>query len=174
MTDPLRSGVRTTIVQYTPSGLTRTDRLNEQQALLERNVLTQTRYVPILKRPPNKAKGEVFPTIWYGSDLVVTGVQHVMIAKMVLTAEDPGLSVVHDRNAHRKAEAEVRKIILDLCGIAMHRPSCPPALVNAAIGILLYGNFFTEEWEQQALASVIKIFRGVKAWPLPEALRVFT
>jgi hypothetical protein len=56
--------------------------------------LSQTRYVPILERPPDKAKGEVFPTVWYGSDLVVIGVQHVMIAKMVLIAEDPSLRYV--------------------------------------------------------------------------------
>jgi uncharacterized membrane protein YhhN len=93
-----------------------------------------------------------------------------MIAKMVLTAEAPSLRVTHDRNAHRKAEADVRKIILELCGIAMHRPTCPPALVNAAMAISLYGDFFTEEWERQALASVIAKFRDVKAWPLPKGL----
>ncbi|KAF9696456.1 hypothetical protein EKO04_005174 [Ascochyta lentis] len=148
-------------------------RLNEQQALLESNVLTQARYQPILKRQPDKAKGEVFPTIWYGSDLVVTGVQHVMIAKMVLTAEAPSLRGTHDRKAHRAGEAIVRKIILDLCGIAMHRTHCLPALVNATMGILLYGDFFTEEWERQALAAVIAKFQDLKAWPLPEGLRSF-
>lgn len=153
--------------------LTDIDRLNEQQALLEDKVLSQTSYLPVFEQPPNRAKGEVFPTIWYGSDLVVTGVQHVLIAKMVLMAEAPGLSVVHDRNTYRKVEADVRMTVLDLCGIAMHRPGCPPALVNAAMGILLYGEFFTEEWERKAIARVIERFRGVKAWPLPKALRSF-
>lgn len=97
-----------------------------------------------------------------------------MIAKMVLIAEAPSLSHNDDRSVHRKAEAEVRKIILDLCGIATHRVTCPPALVNAIMGILLYGDFFTDEWERQALAEVVEKFQSVKAWPLPKALRSFT
>ena len=97
-----------------------------------------------------------------------------MIAKMVLIAEAPSLSHNDDRSVHRKAEAEVRKIILDLCGTATHRLSCPPALVNAIMGILLYGDFFTDEWERQALAEVVEKFQSVKAWPLPKALRSFT
>lgn len=162
------------VLPHMRPALTLTDRLNEQQASLERNVLSHTRYLPIFKQSPNKTKGEVFPKVWYGSDLVVTGVQHVMIAKMVLTAEAPGLSVINDRKAHRNVEADVRKIVLDLCGTTIHHPSCPPTYVNAIIGILLYGEFFTEEWERQALAEVVASFRAMKAWPLPKALRSFT
>jgi hypothetical protein len=77
------------------------------------------------------------------------------------------------RDATRKAEAQVRKIILDLCGIAEHHSSCLPALVNAAMGITLYGDFFTDEWERQALARIVQKFRDTRAWPLPEALRNF-
>lgn len=127
--------------------------------------------MPILQREADKARGEVFPTIWYGSDLVVTGVQHVLIAKMVLKSEAPGLSLAGNRSTHRIAEAEVRKTVLELCGIAVHRPSCPPALVNAIMGILLYGDFFTDEWERRALVSVVESFRAAKAWPLPDSLR---
>lgn len=125
--------------------LIRPGRLSEQQAQLEQASSTQTRFVPILRRPPDRATGEVFPTIWFGSDLVVVGIQHVMITKMVLVAEAPNLVMAQDRHAHRKAETEVRNIILDLCGTAIHRPSCPPALVNAIMGILLYGDFFTDD-----------------------------
>lgn len=153
--------------------LTSLGRLSEQQAQLERTLTSQTRYMPILTRSPDKAKGEVFPTLWYGSDLVVIGVQHVMIAKMVLIAEAPVLSTAQDRSAHRRAEAVVRRTILDLCGTAMHRPACPPALVNAVMGILLYGDYFTDEWERRALARVIEKFQDVRAWPLPEVLRSF-
>jgi hypothetical protein len=55
----------------------------------------------------------------------------------------------------------------------MHRPSCAPALVNAAMSILLYGDFFTDDWERQALVGVVEKFRSVLAWPVPEALRSF-
>lgn len=154
--------------------LTILDRLTEQQMQLESTLSAQTRFLPILKRPPERCRGDVLPTIWYGSDLVVIGVQHVMIARTVLVAEAPDLVSTHDRHKHRSAEAEVRDIILELCGTAIHRLSCPPALVNAIMGILLYGDFFTDDWERQALAGVIEKFRSMKAWPLPDGLRHFT
>jgi hypothetical protein len=69
--------------------VTMTDQWKIQEALLDETVLKQTRFQPLLSRPPDKRVGDVLPTIWFGSDLVVTGVQHVMIAKMVLTAENP-------------------------------------------------------------------------------------
>lgn len=67
-------------------------RLKEQEDLLGQQVSGQ--YTPIFKRPADKSKGEVFPTIWYGSDIVVTGIQHLMISKMVLIAESPLLKYV--------------------------------------------------------------------------------
>jgi len=153
--------------------LTASGRLSEQQAQLEQNLTSQTRYMPILERTPDRANGEVLPTLWYASDLVTIAVQHVMIAKTVLTAEAPTLSSIHDRSLQRHAEAEVRRIILELCGIAMHRLTCPPTLVNAIMGILLYGDYFTDQWERRPLANVIKNFLDIKAWPLPGALRSF-
>lgn len=69
-------------------------RLKQQEGLLEQQISDQTQYAPILNRAPDKTKGEVFPTLWYGSDLVVTSIQHVLIAKMVLIAEDPHIMYV--------------------------------------------------------------------------------
>ena len=68
-------------------------RLKEQEGLLDQQISGQ--WTPNFKRQPDKSKGEVFPTIWYGSDLVVTGIQHLMIAKMVLMAESPMLKSVY-------------------------------------------------------------------------------
>lgn len=62
---------------------------------------------------------------------------------------------------------------LELCGIGIHHPQAPPALVNAVIGILLYGSFFTDSWEREALAGVVEKFKNVHAWPLPKALCTF-
>ncbi|KAF3053336.1 hypothetical protein E8E11_011172 [Didymella keratinophila] len=152
---------------------TNTGRLSEQQAQLEQNLASQTRYMPILECTPDRANGEVLFTLWYGSDLVTVAVQHVMIAKTVLTAEAPTLLTMHDRSAQRQVEAEVRRIILELSGIVMHRSTCPPTLVNAIMRILLYGDYFTDQWEGRALADVIKNFLDFKAWPLPGALRSF-
>lgn len=71
-------------------------------------------------------------------------------------------------------ESEVRQIILDICGVAFHhRKRCPPALVNSAIAITLYGDFFTDQWERDALKSIIDDFSSVRAWPGPKALEAF-
>lgn len=41
-----------------------------------------------------------------------------------------------------------------------------PALVNAVIAIMLYGEYFTEEGERDALRVVIDRTRDMRAWPL--------
>ncbi|KAJ4341539.1 hypothetical protein N0V95_007185 [Ascochyta clinopodiicola] len=116
------------------------NRLNEQQALLESKVLTQTRYQPILRRQSDKAKGEVFPTIWYGSDLVRKP-QDFEVPKTAKYIE-------------KRKRMCVRSSLISM-------------------GILLYGDYFTEEWERRALAIVVAKFRDLRAWPLPDALRSF-
>ncbi|KAF2019511.1 hypothetical protein BU24DRAFT_386447 [Aaosphaeria arxii CBS 175.79] len=149
-------------------------RLKEQEQLLESIIQTLPQFLPILWEPPNKSRGEVFPIVWLGSDLAITGIQHVIISKMVLTAEDPNLkSEGVARGAHRQVESKVRKLVLDLCGMARSRPQCPPALVNAAMGILHYGHFFTDEWELQALRAIITKFEKIRAWPVPKELSTF-
>lgn len=61
----------------------------EQQEHVEQDVLVPFR--PIYQRPADKSRGEIFPTIWYGSNIEVTSVQLGLIAKSVLVAENPFL-----------------------------------------------------------------------------------
>jgi hypothetical protein len=58
-----------------------------QQHLLEEVVLVD--YQPILKKPPDKARGEIFPTVWFGSTIEVTSNQQAIISRSVLMAENP-------------------------------------------------------------------------------------
>lgn len=60
-----------------------------QQELLENSVLVD--YQPILRKAPNKALGEMFPTVWYASTIEVTSNQQAIISRSVLTAENPNL-----------------------------------------------------------------------------------
>ena len=60
-----------------------------QQQLLEEQVLVD--YQLILKKSPDKAQGEIFPTVWYGSTIEVTSNQQAIISRSVLMAEDPRL-----------------------------------------------------------------------------------
>lgn len=64
-------------------------RLAEQQEQLEQHVLINFR--PLFQRAADKSRGEIFPTIWYGSNIEVTSVQLGLIAKAVLVAENPSL-----------------------------------------------------------------------------------
>lgn len=150
-----------------------------------------THLLPLLQTRADKSKGEIFPTVWYTTDAQVTGAQHLDLARMILIAENPRLQYIlpyptnpqvlpwpvtatnknrepsTPRAAHRQAEARVRSIVLNLCGIAVGNVSRRmPALVNAVIAILLYGEYFTEDIERDALRGVIDRTRDMRAWPL--------
>ncbi|KAI1069402.1 hypothetical protein LB507_008630 [Fusarium sp. FIESC RH6] len=109
-------------------------KLKEQEEYLDEYVTG--RFAPILYRPPDKVSGEVFPTMWFASPIALTGMQHMMIAKMILLAESPLLSRAEDvRAAYRNAEGDVRNLVLEVCGTAVQHPDTQPGLVNATLAI---------------------------------------
>lgn len=65
------------------------ERLMDQQDDLERHILLDIE--PIYKKPADKSKGEIFPTVWYRSNIEVTSMQLSLLAKSVLVAENPRL-----------------------------------------------------------------------------------
>ncbi|KAK5994787.1 hypothetical protein PT974_03170 [Cladobotryum mycophilum] len=147
-------------------------RLMDQQGHLERDILAK--FQPIFQQPADKSKGEIFPTIWYGSNIEVTSIQQAIMARSVLVAENPFLkSQSASRSSWRQAENDVRGLLLELCGIALCHPASPPALLNAAIGIQLYGDFFTDRYERQALRGVVEKYRDARAWPVQRLLEMF-
>lgn len=77
------------------------------------------------------------------------------------------------RATWRRSENEVRQLILELCGIALCHPASPPALVNAAMGVQLYGDFFTDQYERRALRGVIERYGDAHAWPVQKLLDRF-
>ncbi|PMB65374.1 hypothetical protein BM221_008730 [Beauveria bassiana] len=140
-------------------------RLMDQQSYLENAVLSNTK--PLFEKPADKRQGEIFPTIWYTSHIELTSIQQSLMARSVLVSENPYLN-------WRKVENEVRMLMLDLCGIALCHPACAPALVNAAIGIQLYGDYFTDQYERLALRGVVEKYRDAHAWPVRRLLEMFT
>ncbi|PWY96230.1 hypothetical protein BO94DRAFT_551930 [Aspergillus sclerotioniger CBS 115572] len=125
----------------------------------------RTELAPMFEKRADRLRGEIFPTIWYGSDDQVTAVQHLELAGLILTAQNPHLES-STRAAHRKAEAQVRSIVLKICGIALNHVRCHPALVNAVIAITLYGDYFTEPEERDALVGIIDQTRELHSWPM--------
>lgn len=73
----------------------------------------------------------------------------------------------------REIENEVRRLLLDLCGICICHPACPPALVHAAFGLELYGDFFTDQYERDALRGVVDRLREARAWPVKKLSDMF-
>ncbi|WAO93344.1 Hypothetical protein NCS54_01088800 [Fusarium falciforme] len=147
-------------------------RLQKQGEVLEEEALQE--YQPYFVRPADRSNGEIFPTIWYASALEVTSMQLCIIAKMVLMAENPFLGGHSTSRARwREIENEVRQMILDLCGISLCHPACPPALVHAAFGMELYGDFFTDHYERRALRGVVEKFRDARAWPVKKLSNMF-
>lgn len=68
----------------------------------------------------------------------------------------------------------MRQLTLELCGTALCNSASPATLVNAAIGIQLYGDYFTDAYERQALKGVVERYRDAHAWPVQELLEMFT
>ncbi|KJZ75442.1 hypothetical protein HIM_05138 [Hirsutella minnesotensis 3608] len=139
--------------------------LREQETAIRQHELPK--FQPLLKRSPDRSSGEMFPMIWYRSTEELIAIQHLLIAQMVLRAEDPRLrEEPRESSLWKSVETEVSSMILDICGISNCHPHCPPALVNAAIALQLYGDFFVEDCERQALKSVVERFKSAHAWPL--------
>lgn len=64
-------------------------RLMDQQVHLEKHVLAE--HQPIFEKAADKTKGETFPTLWYGSNIELTSIQQAIMARSILTAENPFL-----------------------------------------------------------------------------------
>ncbi|KAL2850505.1 hypothetical protein BJX68DRAFT_266711 [Aspergillus pseudodeflectus] len=141
-------------------------RLKGQEQLLLHNSSEELK--PLLDLKPKKSKGEVFPTIWYSFDVQVTAIQHLRLAQLILTAENPQLETAN-RATHRKAEAEVRSIVLEICGIALCHRQIQPALVNAVIAITLYGEYFTDQEDRDSLVGIISMTSDIRAWSMRKA-----
>ncbi|RAK71270.1 uncharacterized protein BO72DRAFT_473373 [Aspergillus fijiensis CBS 313.89] len=122
--------------------------------------------VPILEKRAEKLQGRIFPTIWYSSEDQVTASQHLELSRMILTAESPHLENAN-RAAHRRTESLVRSMVLKTCGIALNHIDCKPALVNGVIAVTLYGEYFTEAEERDALVTeIIHRAQELNAWPM--------
>ena len=67
----------------------------------------------------------------------------------------------------------MKALLLKQCGIALGEPGLPPALIHAAYGIQLYGHFFTDQDDRQAIRELVERFSNTHAWPVEQLLRAF-
>jgi hypothetical protein len=64
--------------------------------------------------------------------------------------------------------------VLNICGIALCHRRIQPALVNAVIAIILYGEYFTNQEERDALVSIIDMTKDIRAWPMRKPYETLT
>ncbi|KAJ5105077.1 hypothetical protein NUU61_002424 [Penicillium alfredii] len=122
---------------------------------------------PIYTRDPDRSRGEVFPELWYLNNCHVAGLQHLDLARILLTVYNPKLPRLGpgQRTAMRSVDRRVRSIILRLCGIALSNQHSPPGLVTASVAIGMCGDRFTDRIEQEALLGVLVKLEEEHAYP---------
>ncbi|KAK9850179.1 uncharacterized protein MYU51_012541 [Penicillium brevicompactum] len=143
---------------YTPSPesrITRYDTLVSFETLWTE--MGPSSFNPVYARDPDPARGEVFPELWYLNNCHVAGLQHLELARILLAVYNPRLPRLGpgQRTAMRSVDAQVRTMVLRLCGIAMSNLHSPPGLVTASAAIGMCGDRFVEKVEQEALFGVL-------------------
>lgn len=124
-------------------------------------------FKPIYAREPDRARGEVFPELWYVNNCHVAGLQFLELARILLTVYNPKLPRLGpgQRTAMRTVDREVRTIVLRLYGMALSYQHSPPGLVNAFVAIGMCGDRFTDRLEQEALLGVLVELEDEHAYP---------
>lgn len=115
----------------------------------------------------NAAEGRHFPEAWYMSDCQILGLQHFELARTLLAVYNPRLPRLGlgATSLFRALEAQIRRSTLRLCGLALSNPKCPAAMVTAAVGVSLCGEYFHDSDEQDAIVRFITKLEDDHAWP---------
>ncbi|KAL3423508.1 arca-like protein [Phlyctema vagabunda] len=114
-------------------------------------------FIPIYYKKADREKGEAFPEIWYSHACHIIGIQHFMLAQILLAIFNPNIPRIGgSRNtALRSMEEEIKSRLRELCGIGMSNRWTPPGMFTASMGISLCGDRFTERIDQEALLDVL-------------------
>ncbi|KIW35631.1 uncharacterized protein PV07_02316 [Cladophialophora immunda] len=110
---------------------------------------------------------DVFPELWYLSAAHVTGLQHLELARILLTVHNPHLPRLGLGYFAKMQEQSfsIRSITRRLCGMALGNRRLPPALATACLGITTCGEYFQERREQEALLGIVDALRVEHGWP---------
>ena len=105
--------------------------------------------------------------IWFLAPCHVVGVQHIELARILLGVYNPTMPRLGPGSvaAMDDLRADLKTIVLRLCGIALSNRKTPPALVMASMGIAMCGEYFTNRIEQEALLGVLNEAEIEHAWP---------
>ncbi|KAK6223252.1 hypothetical protein LQW54_000369 [Pestalotiopsis sp. IQ-011] len=138
----------------TPRPNTRWTYLNEQCVRWEE--MRPPSFEPFYYKEPGA--GDAFPQIWYHSSCHVVGIQHHILAQLLLAQFDPAIPKVGTKRATAvKAIAKrVDHLMRQICGIGSCNQWTPPALFTASMGIAMFGDQFEQRADQEAMLDVLK------------------
>ncbi|KAL4819580.1 hypothetical protein BDW67DRAFT_181916 [Aspergillus spinulosporus] len=125
-------------------------------------------FEPIYCREADRQQGEVFPQIYYLSNIHVAGVQHLELARILLAVYNPALPRlgIGYRGSMRDLSRELRAAVLRLCGIAVSNRQNPPSLTTALLGIVVCGEHIEDGAEQRALMGLLDELEYHHGWPV--------
>lgn len=126
-----------------------------------------------MKQEPNREEGEVFPQIWYVSEVNAAGMIYYQFARILLNIYDPESSRpgIGSAARQRKMSEKVREIVIQLCGIAKSTSSTHPVLVQAQSAIVMFGEHFFVRRDQQALLEVLEEIQVKHGWPISDDVK---
>ncbi|KAI9742016.1 MAG: hypothetical protein M1834_000405 [Cirrosporium novae-zelandiae] len=143
-----------------------TARWEELQSYQERCLRSiPSSFEPIYFSPTNEEKP--FPEIWLQHPWHTTGLQHHLLAKILLTVYNPKLPRLgpSQRSAQLKIDEDVKQDIRTLCGMALSNQDTPPNMISAFMGISVCGDKFTKLRDQEALLDVLVRTEKRHGWP---------
>lgn len=124
-------------------------------------------FKPLYYQESDVANGKYFPEIWHMNDCQVIGLQHIELGRMLLAVYNPRFQRVGiGANVHKlNLESLLRRSTVKLCGLAISKKQFQAAMVTAAVGISLFGEYFHDDGEQKAIIDFMETLEYLHAWP---------
>ncbi|KAG7038200.1 ArcA-like protein [Colletotrichum scovillei] len=121
---------------------------------------------------------EAFPEIIFANDFHIAGQQHAIICQIMLLTHDPRMPVLglDKAMASKAVEEEIRRLIRQICGIALSAGEWQPATIAAGMTVAMCGHLFHEPAEQEKLLDILAKSEAHMGWSLlrqEEKLKAF-
>lgn len=114
-------------------------------------------FTPIFYREASEEEGREIPEIWHHHACHIIGVQHHLLASLLLSIFNPQIPKTGRgrREAERAVEIAIKSDLMELCGIGLYNNWSPPAMFTASMGIALCGDRMKDRKDQEALLHIL-------------------
>lgn len=123
-------------------------------------------FKPLYYSGADPSRGKYFPEEWHMNECQVLGLQHFELSRMLLAAYDPNLQRIGLGTSLSMSilESSLRRSTIRLCGLALSESS-QAAMVTAAVGISMCGEYILNPGEQKAIEDFLDVLEREHAWP---------